>query len=112
MRMNCRQSPLRTDVARHPEAVEALGGPRPGVEAAMTRLSVGGGTLIPSAPERTRRVFRCRAFLRPGRILSRGLRVVVRVVPVLNPLVQVAVHVVQAPGIGLVGADRDRAKMP
>src|SRR5262249_51408007 len=44
------------------------------------------------------------ALLRPCRVLLRAILVIVRVVEVLAPLADAAVHVVQAPGVRLVRA--------
>src|SRR5208337_3944011 len=43
--------------------------------------------------------------VRPGRIVARRLLVVTLVVSIPAPLIDVAVHVVEAPGVGVIAAD-------
>src|SRR5205823_11840657 len=95
-------------VARHAKAGPAIG-------LALLEPKTAGRTAAPAfvqpAPaadhheEITPKAGRPHAVLRPLRIFLGTLLVGIRVVPVIAPLQDVAVHVVQAPGVRRVRAD-------
>ena len=89
--------------AEQPHAVAVDAEPRREA-VAIRRTAVGGGIAPRAAAEHARRYRR-----RPRRIDAGRLLVVIAVVPIAAPLPDVAVHVVQSPGVRFLLADRMRS---